>query len=222
MVPLRVVTAAFAAGGLAASLVAGGPFPPAGPEVPVEPDAEFCAFEGDAWGEARAGFEAEAWFEAEGAVRGGATRDGAELPCRCLMEPEADVRAARLLARAEVVIEVLVLRVDTLGGPVPDPYRTRTAEDPRSEHPVLSRLQVERVWKGEVGDTATYFSHDAGGPLISCDVVMADGGRYLLFAQVDEERGWLRAEWCSGTGRLEWAEESGLRAAVAAQARPMP
>lgn len=132
-----------------------------------------------------------------------------------------EAQAAAYLLAAEIVVEVLVIGVDTLGGPLPDrpPPSGLDVERDRPVFPVLERLQVERIWKGEVEETITRYRGDAWANLsTSCDITLHEGDRYLLFARKSEQHGWFWAGYCSGTTSLDRAEASGLRARVAALA----
>ncbi len=198
MIPLRTLTTAFAAGGLAASLAASIPgagdlvsgFPP-----PQAPGSEICALD-----------------EAEGSL---SLHEPAR--CSCVKNPDPEAQVASYLSSADLVVEVLVIGVDTLGGPLPD-VPPPSSLDVERNHPILERLQVERVWKGEAEATMARYRGDAWASIrTSCDITLHEGERYLLFARKNEETGWVSAGYCSGTAALDQAEESGLRARMAAQ-----
>lgn len=201
MIPLRTLTAAFAAGGLAASLTAS--LAPGGDPLPgflqtQAPEAEVCTLE-DA----------------------GATEDAATLHeparCSCFKNPDPEAQVASYLSSVDLVVEVLVIGVDTLGGPLPD-VPPPSSLDVERNHPILERLQVERVWKGEAEATMARYRGDAWASIrTSCDMTLHQGERYLLFARKNEEKGWVTTSYCSGTTTLDQAEDSGLRARVAAQ-----
>lgn len=203
MIPLRILTAAFATAGLAASLAAS--LPSSGVRLPdfLPPqakEAEICAL-GDA----------------EGTMQTGPFREAVR--CSCFKDPEPEAETASYLSQADLVVEVLVVGVDTLGGPLPD-VPPPSGLDVERNHPILERLQVERVWKGEVEATLARYRGDAWASIrTSCDITLEEGERYLLFARKNEEKGWITTGYCTGTTTLEGAESSGLRARVAAQVR---
>jgi hypothetical protein len=131
------------------------------------------------------------------------------VPCSCVDEPDLDRRVAGYVDGAEVVMQVLVSSVDTLGGPLPDvPPPALAAQEAR--HPVVATLTVERIWKGESTDTATLVMTDAWLPMSSCAVIPAPGERYLLFASPGSRTEHLRTHGCSGTTTLARAAEEGL------------
>ncbi len=130
------------------------------------------------------------------------------------LTPGEHVRRQR--DRADVVVLATVLRVDTLPDPVSDvqPGAPSRANAPASG-PVVARLRVARAWHGPphgtapVGtrhttraapnaDTLSVAFHAAPDRRTSCDVALAPGAAYLVFA----ERGpggllWTRQ--CTGT-----------------------
>lgn len=129
--------------------------------------------------------------------------------CSCAREPDPDKRAAGYFEFAELVAEARVVAIDTLGGPPPtDP--PGSLEEIRLDHPVLATLEVERWWKGGEDETLVLRMTDAWVPM-SCDMILREGERYLVFAREVEEEDWARAGYCTGTSTLEHAEEEGLR-----------
>lgn len=133
------------------------------------------------------------------------------VPCSCVHEPDLDRRVAGYVEGAEVVMQVLVSSVDTLGGPLPDVPPPSGMEAREIRYPVVATLTVERIWKGEPTDTATLvMTYAWGGPATSCDVILAPGEHYLLFASPDSRTEHLRTFGCSGTTTLARAAEERL------------
>jgi hypothetical protein len=117
---------------------------------------------------------------------------------------------------ADVVVLATVLRVDTLPGQRSDPPSTgRPGAPPQANvpapGPVVARLRVERAWRGPPNggapvstgdtrraDTLSVAFHAAPHRRTSCDVALAPGAAYLVFA-ARGLRGLLWTRQCTGT-----------------------
>jgi hypothetical protein len=65
----------------------------------------------------------------------------------------------------------------------------------------VTRILVDRVWKGTVKDTIFVFSGSGGG---DCGFLFTSGTRYLLFLSQDPDGRWV-ASICSPTGPVSEA-----------------
>jgi hypothetical protein len=67
----------------------------------------------------------------------------------------------------------------------------------------VTRVLVERVWKGAVKDTTFVFSGSGGG---DCGFLFTSGTRYLLFLSQDPEGRWVTSI-CSATSPMSEARD---------------
>jgi hypothetical protein len=147
----------------------------------------------------------------------GAERCGA-FRCSCVPASAMGLTEAQLELRqrdrAAAVLLGTVVRIDTLPSAA-----VRKDAGERAAGPVVARLRVERVWKGALADTATVVLQDAPGLRTSCDLAMAVGERYLVFAAAGGPAA-LRTRQCTGTRRAGAADTA--LATFGAGRRPRP
>lgn len=126
---------------------------------------------------------------------------------------------ARQRDRAEWVALARVTRVDTLA-PVLVPRR----RDSLTTRPIVARLAVTRIWKGEVQDSQTV-QLSTTDYRSSCDMAFTPGDSYVVFAsRSDDEQ--LQTKRCDGTVHMRDASSTlaalGPGEAPRAAAPPQP
>jgi hypothetical protein len=118
--------------------------------------------------------------------------------CRCVARPRPDS------AGAITANEIVGSSRAVFAG------RVRSTIVPKTGVAV-ALVEVQRVWHGEVGETASVIFHSNLPAVSSCDIELRAGDEYLFFLLPSRDTFGTDIGGCSGTQRLAGAE-SALRA----------